>query len=94
MLYTEKDQLYRFLKSELETIKTELQHDNVDLLYHGHGWSNNFIVLCIKDKDYLFKSSGAQIKVYCPDCNFKLTTDGDNVINDISSKLSIHICHH
>lgn len=92
MLYTEKDKLWSFLKSELSEMKAQLHHDNIELLYQGHGWSNNFLVLCIEDKDYLFKPSGAHIKIYCPDCNFKLTSDGDNVINDVSSKLSVHVC--
>ena len=87
MLYTEKDKLWCFLKEELK------EHKDVELYYQGHGWSNNFVVLNILNKDFLFKPDGNKIKVYCPDCQFKEVFDDLNVQTDINHKLANHVCN-
>lgn len=87
-----KQQLYNFLVTELDSAKTELNCFDIELIYSGHGWDEDVIVLCLDSKDYLISSSGAHIKLNCPDCNFNLNSDGDHVIDDISNRLSVHKC--
>lgn len=87
-----KEQLYNFLESEMSSIKEELDSLDIELIYSGHGWDEDSVVLCLKSKDYIIKSDGPHIKLKCPDCDLHLNSDGDHIINDITNKLSVHNC--
>lgn len=87
-----KEQLYNFLESEISSIKEELDSSDIELIYNGHGWNEDSIVLCVKSKDYAIKSDGPHIKLKCTDCDFNLNSDGDHIIDDITNKLSVHNC--